>query len=103
MLRLFAAICFTLSTFDQALSQQKEIDSLKRLLPPLHDTGRIDCLASIAEYYINNAFREKDSILHYITLVYQESKQINYKHGIAEAYADKAWLATSNYVNFSEG
>lgn len=73
-------------------------DSLNKILPSLKDTARIDCMASIAEYFVRHSQREKkDSILYYTTLAYLESKEINYTHGIAEAFANKSSLKNNDY------
>ncbi len=88
MPRLFAVSIFALLIFSDALSQQREIDSLKKVLSLLHDTARIDCITEIiANYsYVNNL----DSMEYYLNLSYRESKQINYIHGIAVALFQKA-------------
>ena len=74
-----------------SIAQQNGIDSLKQILPDLNDTGRIDCLNKLSSAFV---FVEKeDSAGHYANLAYNESKKINYVHGIAVSYIRKARIA----------
>ncbi|HZE84960.1 MAG TPA: histidine kinase [Puia sp.] len=68
--------------------QGREIDSLKRVLPSLQDTARIDCLNSLAFQYISA--EKKDSAEHYAAWAYPVSKKLNYIHGMAEYFFCKA-------------
>ncbi len=90
-------LCVVVSVFflfQTLYAQTKTIDSLKKVLPSLHDTARIEELALIGEHYIFYSYPiNKDSALYYVSLVYEESKKINYEHGMAEAYLEKAGLA----------
>ena len=88
MQNLFTILIFVLASFTTAFSQN--IDSLKKVLPSLHDSARVDCLNELA---INFVFRfEKDSAEYYSALALEEAKNLNYIHGIAESFACKAFI-----------
>jgi hypothetical protein len=87
---LICNICF---------SQRENIDSLEKILPALEDTLRIDCLTKIGVQFIFNP--DKDSVNYYTNLVYEESKKINYIHGLAESCVLKAAIANHFYNDFS--
>ena len=86
----FCGLCF---------AQNDKIDSLKKVLPTLKDTARIDCLGEMAVHYL---FKHsgKDSSDYYITTEYEESKKINYRHGIAAVYLQKAAFANHFYNDY---
>jgi tetratricopeptide (TPR) repeat protein len=64
-----------------------KIDSLKKLLPPLKGTNRVDCMKLICDYYYDAAPGRKasanDSIYFYGNKILNESKALGYKKGIA--------------------
>src|SRR5579871_314067 len=68
--------------------QIKEIDSLKKLCPSLHDSSRVDCLNELSAQYISAA--KKDSALCYADSAYAEAKKMVYIHGIAVAAIRKS-------------
>ncbi|HYK57596.1 MAG TPA: hypothetical protein VEV15_14105, partial [Flavisolibacter sp.] len=72
-------------------AQPKTIDSLKKGLSGLTDTPRVDCLNQLSYQYI--LAEKKDIALHYASLAYQESKQSNYIHGIAESLSLQSQIA----------
>jgi len=74
-----------------AIAQKEPTDSLKKKLLPLRDTARIDCLNELGFQYIK--FSKKDSAEHYALLAYEESKKLNYIHGIAESFSCKSRIA----------
>ena len=85
---------FLLAAKSDGLSQNDErlkIDSIKRILPSLKDTAKIDCLNKLGYLYI--AAEQKDSAEHYADLANQEAKTENYIHGIAISFAIKAHIA----------
>lgn len=81
---LFTTQIFCIACF----AQTKTIDSLKKILPLLKDTARIDCLNEVVFYYLN--VHNKDSLEPYLSLAYSEAKGLNYVHGIAVSLAQKA-------------
>ena len=95
MIKYFLVAALFASISLQCLSQNRgediaKIDSLEKLLPSLKGTANIDCMVSICEHYYNvppaGKYKFKnDSIRYYGTAVFNKSKSINYKKGIAEA------------------
>ena len=82
------------------LGQSDEVDSLKRTLPTLHDSARIPCITQIWVYYMHGGFN-RDSAVFYSNLCYEESKKINYLHGIAQSFTQKAFIALKFDADFS--
>ncbi len=72
-----------------AFAQREKIDSLKKVLPSLHDSARVDCLNELSGIYLKSW---NDSAKYYAIPAYNESKKINYIHGIAEALSYKGEL-----------
>ncbi len=98
-------ITLFLFAFSNAFAQyqyftKEKIDSLKSLLPSLHDTARIDCLNELS--YAFTLISNKDSAVSYITLAYEEAKRLEYIHGIAEAIARQAGIAKNFESNFKK-
>jgi tetratricopeptide (TPR) repeat protein len=98
MLRYFLIIIFTQVCVYSASGQLKNIDSLKKTLPSLYDTARVDCLNEIVYYFFQ--ISGKDSIEHYLPLEYNEAKKLNYAHGIAVSFFQMAdiYSAHNNYT-----
>jgi tetratricopeptide (TPR) repeat protein len=96
MRKLFVIIFSLLACHLPALSQnrfrfnsdRRGIDSLKELLPSLKDSARIDCLNALGDAYL--LFKQIDTTQYYVAKAYEESKKINYIHGIAEAKSIEA-------------
>jgi len=82
-----AILLFSVGSFGQS----KEIDSLKKLLPLLLDSARIDCMNELSAHYIHAV--TKDSAAHYAASAYGEAKKIDYIHGIAVAMSRKSRIA----------
>src|SRR3954468_13993801 len=78
---IFSTICF---------SQRHEIDSLKKILPSLIDTSRIDCMNALSFQYIRLLIR--DSAEYFEGLAYKESKVPGYIHGIAVSIANQSGI-----------
>lgn len=70
------------------LAQRERIDSLKKILPALKDSARIDCFNELSREYVQK--ERKDSAIYFAGLAMQESKKINYIHGIAVTLARQA-------------
>lgn len=68
--------------------ERLKIDSLKKMLPSLHDTIGINCLNELSYYY--TLLSNKDSATYFSGLAEAEAKGLNYIHGIAEAVSRKA-------------
>lgn len=82
------------------LGQSGELDSLKRMLPTLHDSARIPCITKIWVHYMHGN-SNRDSAVFYSNLCYEESKKINYVHGIAQSFTQKAFIALNLDGDFS--
>ncbi|MGZ8516843.1 MAG: tetratricopeptide repeat protein, partial [Chitinophagaceae bacterium] len=80
------------------LNHQK-IDSLKKSLPTLQDTARVDCLNAFCLPYIR---LRNDSVKYYAVVAYDEAHKINYIHGMAEALASQAAIQRLFTGNFAE-
>ena len=109
MRKYFVIIIFTHAVFVSALSQN--IDSLKKILPSLHDSARVDCLNELSEIYIGSPswwFSPAQSKIKLDTgeifalQALEEAKKINYTYGMAKATSLKAELAFEKYYDFSE-
>src|SRR6476659_2202872 len=85
----FCAACF---------AQKEKIDSLKKILPSLRGNARVDCLNELCGSFLK---LEKvpaewqhiviaDTARSYATFAYEEAKEINYIHGVAESLSYKA-------------
>ena len=92
-----------------SFSQTKQIDSLKKALPLLHDNARIDCLNEIGNEYIlldyntnDYTFPYSDSVSYYVNTSYEEAKSTNYIHGLAESLCLKAAIYNRYLKNFKE-
>jgi tetratricopeptide (TPR) repeat protein len=82
-----------------SFAQQEKIDSLKKVLPSLVDTARIDCLLNLCTQYV---FLEvsvghlhqpyRDSILLLSNMAYDESKRLNHFNGMARSFISRAAL-----------
>ncbi len=83
-----------------AFAQNENIDSLKKVLHSLKDTARIDCLGEIAKHYLMTF--NKDSSAYFMNIVYEESKKINYLHGIAVIHIQKAAFANHFFHDYFE-
>jgi hypothetical protein len=83
-----------------SFAQREKIDSLKKVLPTLKDTARIDCLNEMFIHYLFKG--DKDSSTYYSHIAFEESRRINYRHGIAEAYVHEAGMANHFHNDFSK-
>lgn len=72
-----------------ARAQSGSADSLKKILPGLKDTSRVDCLNNLAFHYL---WGKSDSAGYYLEMALRESRSLYYAHGIALALAGKAGL-----------
>ena len=86
------AFLFLLS--NACFAQREKIDSLKKILPSLKDSGRVDCLNALSESYLKlnspvwptpGQNTIGDTAANYASLAYEEALKLNYEHGIAES------------------
>ncbi len=87
MRNFFFILLFSLACSLTGLSQ-RNIENLKKVLPVLHDSSRIDCLNELSICYTQ--IEKKDSAVYYADSALAEAKILNYIHGIADAYARKS-------------
>ena len=71
---------------DTAFAQEQNIDSLKKVLPSLHDSARVDCLNELSRLYSE---LNSDTSLYYFSAAYDEAVMINYIPGIAVSFLNK--------------
>ena len=77
----------SLQTQAQTFDNKKHIDSLKKALPALKDTGRIKCLNRLGwAYMLDNP----DSSRYFSQIALSESEKINYFKGIGHAHFNLA-------------
>lgn len=74
------AVCF---------AQPQTIDNLKKDLPSLRDTSRIDCLNALSQNYI---YLQPDTAKIYALQAYTEALKINYLRGMAKAFSNCAYV-----------
>ena len=95
------------STFSQDIDSLT-IVSLKKKLPFLKDTARINCLLDIGVEYSNWGHDTMDSVKLYVTTAKKESEAIGYKLGIGaailfsagnEVFVKKDLIAAEKYIN----
>ncbi len=86
-LKIIPLFCLQI-LFNVSYSQTGTIDSLKKVLPALKDSARIDCLNDLSREYVQK--EKKDSAVYFAGLAMQESKKINYTHGIAVTLTSQA-------------
>jgi len=83
--------------FVACFGQGNKIDSLKKVLPLLKDSARIDCLNELSGSYVG---LNNDTAAYYAALASEEAVKINYIHGIAESLSFKGEIELSD--NFAK-
>ncbi|MDQ6889804.1 MAG: histidine kinase, partial [Bacteroidota bacterium] len=73
-----------------SFAQTPTIDSLKKILPSLKGTARIDCLNELGaefsdRYWSKSRYQQTDTALMYTLRAQQESQQFHYQEGIGKA------------------
>jgi len=102
--RLVTVIITQIFLYTVCFGQGENIDSLKRLLPSLHNSARVDCLNALSELYIglpswfNPAPTRSnlDTAEIFNGQAGEEAKKSNYIFGMARASALKAEMAFEN-------
>jgi tetratricopeptide (TPR) repeat protein len=80
--------------------QTPHIDHLRKILPLLKDSARIDSMNELSLQYIGQSV--KDSAAYYATAAYKESGLLHYIHGMAESLSLQGNMETYFYGNFIE-
>lgn len=79
------------------------IDSLKKSLPSLRDSARVDCLNELSRSYFEIELPEMfDTAWLYANQSYQEAYSINYTKGLGDACLRKGLLAQWHHFNTRE-
>src|SRR3954468_6778468 len=82
---LLLSLHLLLSTF--CFAQREQIDSLKKVLPSLKDSARIDCLNALSKKYI---ITQIDTSQLVAEQALNEAEKLNYIAGEGEAYYNVA-------------
>jgi len=92
---------FTVCNAQHQQEYRLKIESLKKALPVLKDSARVDYLNELSDLYLSlNSFPDPDTILgakrqnteaaiYFDSLAHEEAININYVHGVAEALSVK--------------
>ncbi|HYI77235.1 MAG TPA: hypothetical protein VEW65_06410, partial [Chryseolinea sp.] len=88
---LWITLVATSLFFHNAASQDATIDSLKKILPDLRDTARVNCLNRISAAYTKflmweACYKQLDSARSYALLARREATTLDYRSGVALAY-----------------
>ncbi len=90
---LSVLLFFTYTTY----AQRAIIDSLKKVLPSLHDSAQVDCLNVLSLTY---TYLQTDSAKFYEQKAYSESSLINYIQGLVMSLNNEARIAGVGLHNF---
>src|SRR5262245_33627449 len=79
------------------ISQTAYIDSLKKVLPLLEGTARIDCLNELGSefsdrYQSKSKYQQTDTAYMYTLQAQQESQQLHYLRGIGRAMQNMGYI-----------
>src|SRR3954466_16071312 len=85
-----STIVFCCMLIQPLASQTETIDSLKKILPSLKDSARIDCLNELGSefsdrYWSKSKYQQTDTALMYTLQAETESQQLHYLRGIGKA------------------
>ena len=73
------------------VAQQSKLDSLRKILPTLRDSQRINCLNGLSKQCV--FLLKLDTARQYAASALEESKKINYLNGLAQGYSMLARVA----------
>jgi len=90
-------------------AQQNKIDSLKKKLPLLHDSAKVDCMLKISFSYghfdddSDHVFWQvnTDSAVVYASKAMKEAKELRYLRGMANAFENLGEMASVE--NYEDG
>ncbi len=95
--RLFLCSILLLFLNYSGYSQRFKIDSLKRVLPSLHDSVLVDCLNTLSLIY---SYLEVDTAQSYARRAYNEADKFGYKRGKVMSLNNQAHIAGYTQNNF---
>ncbi len=78
-------------------SQSPRIDNLRKILPLLKDSARIDSMNALSQLFIEQSV--KDSAEYYAISAYNMSAALHYIHGLAESISRQSNIKTFFYGN----
>ena len=92
-----SALLISLFIYALCFAQTNTIDSLKKILPLLKDTARIDCLNELGSefsdrYWSKSKYQQTDTALFYTQQAYNESQQLHYLKGIGRALQNMSFI-----------
>ncbi len=90
-------ICLTQLLCVLCFAQTETIDSLKKILPLLKDTARIDCLNELGSefsdrYWSKSKYQQTDTAYIYTLQAQNESQQLHYLKGIGRALQNMSFI-----------
>jgi len=110
MKNIFFVTFFILALLGGFAQNEHKVDSLKKVLPALHDSARVDCLNELSEAYLRSrGWYEKgprntsiDSVEIWISAALEESHKIGYTYGIAKALSLKSDIVFTKYDDYPQ-
>ena len=110
VLKKFSIVTLQFFFCIHCFAQREQMNSLRKLLPSLNDSARIDCLNKLGELFKGppdcfgdtRSKAQVDTAESFALVAFEESKKINYLHGMAAATSLKADLAFEKYENYPE-
>ncbi|MEJ7683220.1 MAG: hypothetical protein WKG06_36260 [Segetibacter sp.] len=82
-------LLFFLTVTVSSFAEREQIDSLKKVLPALKDSARIDCLSALSKAYI---WVNTDSSRLLAAQALKAAETLGYIKGIANSYNNLAWI-----------
>ena len=101
MKKIFNLLFFILILENSFSQNEKQINSIKRRLPSLHDSAKIDCLNELSDIYLGfptwfaddtKQAAQTDAAESLISESLTGAEKINYTYGIAKSLSLKAVL-----------
>ena len=109
-MKRLSLICLLAGCSHFAFGQRQAIDSLKQILPSLHDSARVDCLNALSEKYLGlpswlaavpgKAQLDSSEMLN--SEAFTEANKISYLYGIGKSSSVKAAIAFEKYEDFTQ-
>ncbi len=93
----FLSILLFLALCSASLAQRVMIDSLKKTLPSLHDSARVDCLNLLSLAY---AYIHVDTAKSYSLKAYSEASSFHYQRGMVMSLNNEARIAGHGLRDF---
>ncbi|HET6723785.1 MAG TPA: hypothetical protein VFH07_13595, partial [Chitinophagaceae bacterium] len=95
------------SQYDYSKPIRKQIDSLKKVLPALKGTHKVDCLNHLVWKYFDGSLgswqAEADSARPYAIQANKEAKRIGYKKGLGDSYVNLETIDCMMFGTYAQG